>query len=230
MPRCAKLCSVARARSATKPSLQPSAAKALRTLTRAHVDVICIDSVLPWDEAECLFGQTVAERTNGQTPRLVYIGPRAAKLVSAALPASLRDRIGGFVAKPVIAGDLARELARVLSDHPVRAGRDDLLRAGGVTLENPTRQLHFEGGGSVALTPVEHKLLRCLMEQPGEYFSKPELLERVWGYPPDGGSELVRAHVSNLRKKLRSAGQDSLLQTMPYHGYAFVPHVGNPAG
>jgi DNA-binding response OmpR family regulator len=182
--------------------------------------------VLPPEEIELLC-QTVAASANGRTPRLVYLGPPAAKLVSATLPAWLRDKIDGFVAKPVGATDLVRELARVLSDHPPHAGRGDLLQVGGVTADNSTRQLHFVEGGSISLTPVEYRLLRCLMEQPGEYISKPELLEHVWGYPPDGGSELVRAHVSNLRRKLRSAGQDGLLRTMPYHGYAFVPEAGS---
>jgi DNA-binding response OmpR family regulator len=203
-----------------------SAADARRALGRVHVDVVCLDSVLPPEGIELLC-QTVAASTNGRTPRLVYLGPPAAKLVPATLPASLRDKIDGFVAKPVDAADLVRELARVLSDHPPHAGRDNLLRIGGVTMDNATRQLHFVEGAPISLTPVEHKLLRCLMERPGEYVSKPELLEHVWGYPPDGGSELVRAHVSNLRRKLRFAGQDGLLRTMPYHGYAFVPPAGS---
>ncbi len=106
--------------------------------------------------------------------------------------------------------------------------RDDLLSVDGVTLDNATRKLHRADGVSIALTRVEHRLLRYLMEQPGEYISMPDLLEHVWGYPPDGGSELVRAHVSNLRKKLRTLGQDGLLRTMPYHGYAFMPsHVSS---
>jgi DNA-binding response OmpR family regulator len=41
----------------------------------------------------------------------------------------------------------------------------------GVTLDNVTRRVHFADGAAVALTPVEHNLLRCLMERAGEYVS-----------------------------------------------------------
>lgn len=198
-----------------------SVAGARRALARVRVDVLCLDSVLPIDDIERLC-QAASASMDGRTPRTVYFGPPAAKLVSATLPAWLRDKIDGFVAKPVDPAEVARELARVLSDHSPRVRHDDLLRVDGVTLDSGTHKLHFTDGESISLTPVEYKLLRCLMERPGDYISKPELLEHVWGYPPDGGSELVRAHVSNLRKKLRTVGQDGLLRTMPYYGYAFV--------
>ena len=62
------------------------------------------------------------------------------------------------------------------------------------------------------------------MEQPGTYVSAEALLQQVWGFPAGtGGAEIVRAHVSNLRRKLRSHGEDpQLLRTIPYQGYAFV--------
>lgn len=205
----------------------PSVGAARRALARVRVDVLCLDSVLPIDDIERLC-QAAAASADGRTPRTVYFGPPAAKLISAMLPASLRDKIDGFVAKPVDAADVVRELARVLSDHSSRARHDDLLQFDGVTLDRGTHKLHFADGESISLTPVEYNLLRCLMQQPGEYISKPELLEHVWGYPPDGGSELVRAHVSNLRRKLRTVGQAGLLRTMPYYGYAFVPQPGQP--
>ena len=64
------------------------------------------------------------------------------------------------------------------------------------------------------------------MERPGEFLSPDELLEQVWNISPGmgtGGPELVRAHVSNLRRKLRSIGKDPhLVRTIPYRGYGFV--------
>ncbi len=199
-----------------------SAAAARRAIARAKIDVLCLDSVLPLDDIEDLC-QAFAATANGRTSHIVYIGPPAAKLTSATLPLWLREKIDAFIAKPVDPANITRELVRVLSDGSTRARPDDLLSVDGVALDSVTRKLHRADGVSIALTRVEHRLLRCLMEQPGEYISTPDLLERVWGYPPDGGSELVRAHVSDLRRKLRILGQDALLCTMPYHGYAFVP-------
>ena len=207
-----------------EPIAARSIAQARRTLARVHIDLLCLDSVLASDDVEC-FCESLTTSADGRKPHVVYFGPPAAKLVSAALPPSLRGKIDGFVAKPIDAIDVTRELARVLSGRSGRARRDDLLRVGGVALDEVTHQIFFAGGGAIALTPMEYKLVRYLMEQPGEYCPASDLLQHVWGYPSDSAPELVRAHVSNLRKKLRKAGEEALLHTMPYHGYAFVPNA-----
>ncbi len=199
-----------------------SVAQARRALARVHVDLLCLDSVLPPTDVEC-FCQNLTSSANGRAPYLVFFGPPAAKLVSAALPPFLRGKIDGFVAKPIDVIDVTRELARVLSGRAGRPSRGDLLRIGAVALDGMTHQLFFANGGVISLTPMEYKLARYLMEQPGEYIPAADLLQHVWNYPPEGGAELVRAHVSNLRRKLRKAGEATLLRTMPYHGYAFVP-------
>ena len=69
------------------------------------------------------------------------------------------------------------------------ARHDDLVRVAGFALDDATHRFDCRWGEPIALTPVEYRLLRRLMEQPGEYISQPELLEQVWGYPPDGGGE-----------------------------------------
>jgi DNA-binding response OmpR family regulator len=205
-----------------EPLAARTVAQARRTLTRVNIDVLCLDSVLPANDVERLY-QNLAAATNGRAPCVVFFGPPAAKFVSAALPPFLRGKIHGFVAKPIDAIDVTRELARVLSGRAAGSRPSELLRVGGIALDGVTYQLFFSDGGALSLTPIEYKLLRHLMKQPGQYIPTPDLLEQVWGYPPDSAPELVRAHVSNLRKKLRKAGEDGLLRTMPYHGYAFVP-------
>ncbi len=102
--------------------------------------------------------------------------------------------------------------------------RGGTLAVGRVRLDRTTRQLAFAGGVAFDLTPTELRLLCALMEQPGRYVSAQALLEQVWEIPAGtGGAEIVRAHVSNLRRKLRSHGEDpQLLRTIPYQGYAIV--------
>jgi len=207
-----------------EPIAARSVAQARRTLARVRIDLLCLDSLLPSDDVEC-FCESLTTTADGRSPHVIFFGPPAAKLVSAALPPFLRGKIAGFVAKPIDAIDVTRELARVLSGRSGRARRDDLLRVGGVALDGVTHQLLFAGGGAISLTPMEYKLARYLMEQPGEYIATAALLQHVWNYPPDSAPELVRAHVSNLRKKLRKAGEEALVHTMPYHGYAFVPNA-----
>ena len=149
--------------------------------------------------------------------------PPSLTALPSGLPMFYRPKRDGLVTKPLDGANLAREIARVLDGEPSRA-RGDTLAVGRVRLDRSNRKLAFAGGVTFDLTPTELRLLGTLMRQPGEYDSAEALLEQVWDIPAGtGGAEIVRAHVSNLRRKLRSHGEDpQLLRTIPYQGYAFV--------
>jgi len=78
--------------------------------------------------------------------------------------------------------------------------------------------------GAVPLTPTETRLMRCLVRANGEIVSVSALMRLVWGIDPDTASrDMVRAHVRNLREKLRRAsGRDGLLETIPRRGYRLL--------
>ena len=194
-------------------------AAARRLLARVHVDLICLDSVLPARDVDRLC-QAADDDCESVPPGRIFLAPSSAKLVPSALPASFRARRDGLVTKPLRVQELQREVARVLAEKP-RLRDAELLRVGEVALDTAAHQLLFESGGAVALTPTEYRLLHYLMERPGELVSPDELLERAWGYPKDtGGAEVVRAHVSNVRRKLRAIGCDpQLVRNVPYQGY-----------
>lgn len=80
------------------------------------------------------------------------------------------------------------------------------------------------GAQEVRLTRIEATLLAYLMEHAGETMNPNDLLVRVWQYQnPEGANTLVRAHVSNLRKKLREAtGDDRVIQTVRGKGYRYA--------
>ena len=204
------------------PFLARSLAQAQRTLTRIRVDLICLDSVLPQDETE-RFWRALRADHNRATPPVILLAPPSAQVVSAGLPSFFERRRDGLVSKPLDIQELAREVVRLLAAQPARGKRAELVRVGAVVLDGATQRLLFGSGGALALTPTEFRLLRSLMQQPGEFVSPEELLQQVWGYPPGtGGPEVVRAHVSNLRRKLRGMGEDpQLLRTLPFQGYAF---------
>jgi DNA-binding response OmpR family regulator len=58
------------------------------------------------------------------------------------------------------------------------------------------------GGKSVALSPVEFRLLEYLLEHRGAVVSREELLEKVWGLNGDTLSRTVDVHIAGLRKKI----------------------------
>ena len=210
--------------------LAHSLAEAQRMLARVRVELLCLDSVLPIEEAERFWRWLSSDRSR-PAPALIVLAPQSARLASSALPGFFRPDHDGLVAKPLGAGELEREATRLLSARP-RKREASLLRAGTIALDTERRELLFADGGVISPTPTEFRLLRCLLERAGEFISAEELVAQVWQYPPGtGGPELVRAHMSNLRRKLRSAGQDpQLLRTVPYQGYGIAPGNGERRG
>jgi two-component system, OmpR family, response regulator len=81
----------------------------------------------------------------------------------------------------------------------------------------------FVAGRALGLHPREFALLWRLSDTPGEAVSARELLSDVWrlAFRPETNSLAV--HVSRLRAKLRLAGIDGVIETMPDGGYSLLP-------
>jgi DNA-binding response OmpR family regulator len=78
----------------------------------------------------------------------------------------------------------------------------DRLRFGEVEVDMERLQVTRQGK-LVDLTPTEFRLLRYLVSNPDRPFSRDELIEAVWGYGSDVGSDrTVDVHIRHLRKKL----------------------------
>jgi DNA-binding response OmpR family regulator len=74
-------------------------------------------------------------------------------------------------------------------------------------------------GVELDLTATEFKLLEALLERPGRVCTREHLLERAWGTSDAGSSNIVDAHVANLRRKLEAEGRVRLIQTVRRVGY-----------
>jgi Transcriptional regulatory protein, C terminal/AAA ATPase domain len=75
-------------------------------------------------------------------------------------------------------------------------------------------------GATVQLTPLEFGVLRCLQEHEGRAVTRATLLEAVWGYGSDAGSNVVDVVVRRLRAKLGDAGAS--VETVRGSGYRLV--------
>jgi DNA-binding response OmpR family regulator len=89
-----------------------------------------------------------------------------------------------------------------------------------------TRREVFVDGESKDLTPIEYALLTLFVQRPGEALSLEYLLTNVWGRDYDT-FDLVKWHISNLRKKLKnssdqlSAEDSSPIVTVRGYGYRY---------
>ncbi len=88
-----------------------------------------------------------------------------------------------------------------------------VLRAGDVELDTISRQVTVRGT-PVHLTKTEYAILKLLLQNPGQAVAKSVILERISLDTPDCTEYSLKQHVSNLRKKLREAGDKEYIQAV----------------
>jgi two-component system response regulator VicR len=83
----------------------------------------------------------------------------------------------------------------------------------------------YRRGQLVYLTPIEFRLLRYLASNPERPFSRDELIEKIWGYDSDIGSDrTIDVHIRHLREKLEDDPADPRwLVTVRGVGYKIQP-------
>jgi DNA-binding response OmpR family regulator len=138
---------------------------------------------------------------------------------------ALDDRLTGFalgaddyLVKPIAVAELLARVRAVLR----RSNRAlaQVIAVRDLVIDERNRQV-TRSGARVALTPLEFEILATLARQPGEVFSKGQLLALVWGfdrYAPN----LVEVHMSALRKKI-DQGPIPLICTERGRGYVLRP-------
>ena len=111
---------------------------------------------------------------------------------------------------------LARVRLRLRQADPTAgAGARDVLQAGGVRLDLRTRRGQRRTAGEVDLSAREFALAEIFLRNPGQVLSREQLLDHVWGYDFDPGSNVVDVYVGYLRSKL-GAGTISTVRGMGY--------------
>ena len=91
-----------------------------------------------------------------------------------------------------------RRYARLGSQIPRSA---DELHLGGISLHDSAKTVTVDGE-AVSLTPIEYKILKLLMENPGKVYSTSAIYEAVWQEPAFGNEGSVAVHIRHLREKI----------------------------
>ena len=177
-------------------------------------DLIVLDLMLP-----LLTGKDVLRklRAGGDaTPVLILTAREEPSSIVELLNSGADD----YLAKPFDLGEL---LARVRA--LIRRGRGvahPLLRLGNIELDT-MQQLATRAGAAVDLTPMEYHILEYLMHRPRTIVSKRELLEHLYDYNWERHSNVIEAHVSNLRRKLDRDASEPSIETLRGRGYRLAP-------
>jgi two-component system response regulator PhoP len=190
-----------------------------------HYDLVLLDLMLPK-----LDGLGVLKRIRGKglrTPVLVLTARDETGSVIELLNAGADD----YLAKPFDLGEL---IARVKA--LIRRGKG--IASPQLTLRdlelNTLSQTVRRGGQRIELSPMEYRILEYLMHHPDAVVSKRELLEHLYDYNWERHSNVIEAHISNLRRKLSADEPLPYLETLRGRGYRLSPapevHAGQGAG
>lgn len=175
-------------------------------------DLVILDIGLPG-----LDGFEVLDQLRSQGSRVPVIVLTARDSVSDTVSA-LEGGADDYMAKPFRFAELlarVRLRLRSTSEGAGSAAEDELV-VGGVRLDRRTRQVRV-GGQVVELSAREFTLAEIFMLNPGQVLTREQLLDHVWGYDFDPGSNVVDVYVGYLRRKL---GSDAI-STVRGVGYRF---------
>jgi DNA-binding response OmpR family regulator len=96
---------------------------------------------------------------------------------------------------------------------------DVQLRCADLSLSAATR-MATRGEREIALTPTEFDLLREFLLHANRVLPRDFLMERVWGYEPVGGTNVLETYVKQLRQKLEAEDEPRLIHTV--HGVGYI--------
>ena len=92
------------------------------------------------------------------------------------------------------------------------------ISAGKILLYPNAHKVYLDGQ-EITLTHKEYELLSFLMANPGQIFSREQLLNHVWGYDFEGTTRTVDTHIKTLRQKL--GDESKHIVTLIRSGYKF---------
>lgn len=188
-------------------------ATALALVAQQRPDLIVLDIMLPGMSG---FDVTRKLQAVGEIP-LIMLTARSDET----------DRVVGlelgaddYVTKPFSPRELVARVKAVLRrTKAATPANENVLTIGDLRLD-ATAHTVVLAGQPIALTVREFELLQFLMRNPGQVFTREQLLDHVWGYTFASDMSTVTVHIRRLREKIEAdPTKPVLLQTVWGVGY-----------
>lgn len=190
---------------------------ALELLDREAPDLVILDVMMPH-----LDGFEVCRRIRQkQDVPVIFL---SAKGETVDKVAGLELGADDYLAKPFEPAELLARVKAVTRRAAAVAGEESqtLLTVADLTVDPLTNQAIFADGSTVELTPIEFRLLHCLMRNAGRILSHDLLMSTVWGYNYEGYSNQIAVYIRRLRMKIEAdPNQPKRLVTVRGLGYKF---------
>ncbi len=186
---------------------------ALRAVQLRAPDAIVLDLQLP--DIDGLEVCRRIRRAGDATPILMLTARDA-----------VNDRVEGldvgaddYLVKPFDLAELLARLRALLRRRQVTDGDDTVLRFEDLTLNPGTREVR-RADRVIELTKIEFDLLELFLQHPRQVLTRDQILDLVWGYTFDSGTNSLAVYIGYLRRKLEESNEARLIQTVRGVGYA----------
>jgi len=195
----------------------------LRTLYSTSPDLVLLDVSMP----ELDGWQTLERIRDVSDVPVVMLTARAAELEKVR---GLKAGADDYVTKPFGRQELLARVEAHLRRVRDRDEQPGTYADGLVTIDFAQREVTV-AGQTVALTPLEFKLLATFVRNPNQVLSHDQLLELVWGDSRTGSRARTKLYVGYLRRKIATAAAgDSPIETVRGFGYRYRPRDAPRAG
>ena len=155
--------------------------------------------------------------------KMVRAGQNNVPIIIITARGETEDRIEGldlgaddYLPKPFFVEELIARL-RAIWRRSSETGMS-VLNVGTLSANLMSREV-VRSGRQIEMTPKEFSLLAFLMRAPGRVLTRTQILEQVWGYHFDPGTNLVDVYIRRLRSKIDFEGETPLIETLRGVGY-----------
>ncbi len=136
------------------------------------------------------------------------------------------DRVAGlkaggddYLTKPFSFQELIARLEAITRRTDAATGMDgSCLQVGDLSLDLLSRTAR-RSGREIELGNKEFQLLEYLMRHAGQVVTRTMLIEAIWDYNFNPGTNVIDVHISRLRAKIDAEGEDGMISTVRGAGY-----------
>lgn len=197
--------------------------EALAAFSKNNPDLVILDVMMPKLDG---YGVTREIRRVSEVPIIILtaLGDVSERITGLELGAD------DYVIKPFSPKELEARVKAVLRRtnakenlSPTGKTTKNVITTGNIKIDTARRQV-YRKNERIRLTGMEFSLLELLVNNSGQAYSRNEILQHVWSYPPDHriDTRVVDVHISRLRSKLESdPANPELILTARGIGYMF---------
>ncbi len=197
--------------------------EAVDLFNKTNPDIVILDVMMPKMDG---YGVTREIRRVSDVPIIILtaLGDVSERITGLELGAD------DYIIKPFSPKELEARVKAVLrrtvsKDITVPTGKTtkNVITTGSIKIDTARRQV-YRKNERIRLTGMEFSLLELLVNNSGTAYSRNEILQHVWAYPPDHriDTRVVDVHISRLRSKLETdPANPELILTARGIGYMF---------